>query len=86
MPEHLLSTFVHDVDLIFDLSYLIKYFLKKKFFFPATDGQGSGEERKTLSSAPLMGTPYLQPCAEQPSMKQTWGSHTQRMSPQSIWL
>lgn len=31
MPEHLLSTFVYAVDLIFDLSYLIKCFLKRCF-------------------------------------------------------
>ena len=30
MPENLLTTFVHAVDLIFDLSYLIKFFF---FFF-----------------------------------------------------
>lgn len=31
MPEHLVSTFVYAVDLIFDLSYLIKCFLKRCF-------------------------------------------------------
>lgn len=31
MPEHILTTFVYAVDLIFDLSYLSKYFLTRRF-------------------------------------------------------
>lgn len=31
MPAHLLSTFVYAMDVLFDLSYLIKCFLKRYF-------------------------------------------------------